>query len=55
VNIFNLFHYKIGLDGRNFQFGALDALGIDVGAVSGGCGGHFMKSPIVNPRNGIFY
>jgi hypothetical protein len=39
VNIFNFFHCRIGLDGRNFQFGALGALGIDVGAVSGGWGG----------------
>ena len=35
----NFFHYRIGLDGQNFQFGALGALGIDVGAVSGGWGG----------------
>ena len=39
MNIFNFFHYRIGLDGRNFQIGALGTLGIDVGTVSGGWGG----------------
>jgi hypothetical protein len=39
VNIFNFFNDRIGLDGRNFQIGALGTLGIDVGAVSGGWGG----------------
>jgi hypothetical protein len=36
---FNIFHYRIGLDGRKFQIGALGTLGIDVRAVSGGWGG----------------
>jgi hypothetical protein len=54
---FIFFHYRIGLDGRNFEFGALGALGIDVGAVSGGWGGA-SRNPDSNPakeKTGIFY
>ena len=39
MNIFKFFNDRIGLDGWNFQIGALGTLGIDVGAVSGGRGG----------------
>ena len=35
VNIFNFFHYRIGLDGWNDQTGALGILGVAFGAVSG--------------------
>ena len=39
VNIFNFFNYRIGIDGRNDQTGALGIPGIAFGAVSGkwGC------------------
>ena len=57
MNIFKFFNDRIGLDGWNFQIGALGTLGIDVGAVSEGWGGA-SRNPDSNPaieKTGIFY
>jgi hypothetical protein len=63
VDIFNFFNYRIGLDGRNFQIGALHVgtLGIGVGEVLGpfwGGGVALCEIPDSNPaieKTGIFY
>jgi hypothetical protein len=57
VSIFKFFNYRIGLDGWNFQIGALGTLGIDVGVVSGG-GVALCEIPDSDPaieKTGIFY